>query len=158
VLVVGTGIVLLLLGPLARYTTSTTPWGYAEVAADGRHVTVHFIGGDPGHRDSPCYVDYSIHALEHADTVLSKVRGREKNVTKACDLVGYRHSLTATLHAPLAGRQVVDAFHHRINAVRDAEGRCIQPPVPWDQAPTPSNASTTVTVTTRPRSDPCDPD
>jgi hypothetical protein len=123
VLIVVVGVLLLHLGPLARYQTEDTPWGNAVVTDDGRHITVEFIGTEKNDRSSACFVRYSIHTLEQ--------------------------SLTAVLHQPLAGRAVVDGFDGRINAVRAANGECLQPPRELDPGPVPPHVSTTSTETTR---------
>jgi hypothetical protein len=158
VLIVVVGVLLLRLGPLARYQIEDTPWSNAVIADDGRHITVEFIGAEKNDRSSACFVRYSIHTLEHPDKVLIKVRGRVRNVTRTCDAVGYRHSLRAVLHHPLAGRAVVDGFDGRINAVRAANGECLQPPRELDPGPAPPDVSTTSTATTQPTNvDPCDP-
>lgn len=129
-LVVTTSLLALLgTGPFGGDRTGTHPWMSAVVAEDGRSVTVTFLGAEEFAEDDPCHVDYSIRVTEGNEDIRITVVSREDGGPKACTMAAMFRSLTAGLDSPLAERRLVDGHDGRINPVRSADGRCIQPPV-----------------------------
>ena len=120
------------------------PWESAVVSDDGRSMVVSFTGAEEFPEDDPCHVDYSVEVAEGPRQVRLTVEGRESRGTRLCTLAGMFRALTAELSQPLAQRQVVDGHEGRINPVRTADGRCLQPPI---RRPSSSNASAGVSST-----------
>ncbi|MFH8684785.1 hypothetical protein [Streptomyces lydicus] len=71
-----------------------------DVGDGGRKLTVHFWGG-------VCSV-YSVSAEESADTVKTKVVGKDKKPGQICVKIAKEFTKTVTLQKPLDGRKVID--------------------------------------------------
>jgi hypothetical protein len=79
--------------------------GGNAVSADGRRVTIAFVGAPPG--TGPCQAEYSAEVHYSAGAVLVLVRElRHPKIatTHVCNAVGYRRVVTAVLSAPLGSR------------------------------------------------------
>lgn len=86
----------------------------ATVSADGRSLTVQFIGARDG-ADQPCGADYTAEAVESDLAVVVVVHGTgytgprpSSTYPIACDLVGYGRSAVVQLARPLGDRAVLE--------------------------------------------------
>ncbi|MBE7323148.1 hypothetical protein IEQ44_00595 [Nocardioides sp. Y6] len=99
-LVVLATIVLLVWWVLGR--SQATPWG--KVEAEGRHVVVHYVGGE-------CDRSASLHVEEGPREVVLTVE--VVGWALSCSDVGVPRTLRATLDEPLGDREVVDGACRR---------------------------------------------
>lgn len=81
----------------------------ATVAADGRTVTVRFVGGRDG--TGPCTSQYTARAIESdnaAVVVIDEHPDLSGGPDQACNAIGYARTATLTLAEPLGERTLLD--------------------------------------------------
>lgn len=80
----------------------------ATVSADGRHVTLHFVGASDRPND-PCGADYTARAVESDAAVVAIVEVHSHVSTPVmCTAIGYGRTATLDLSRPLGDRAVLD--------------------------------------------------
>jgi hypothetical protein len=80
----------------------------ARLSADGRTVSIRFVGGPSG--DGPCSVSYTVDQLESAHAVaviVREMRRRSGGNAVNCTSIGYSREATIVLDAPLGNRPLV---------------------------------------------------
>jgi hypothetical protein len=84
----------------------------AAVTADGRQMTVSFVGA-PGSQDEPCGAGYTAEAVESDLAVVVIVTEHGNASGGACTLVGAVRTATVDLARPLADRTVLEVREGR---------------------------------------------
>jgi hypothetical protein len=82
----------------------------AAVSADGRRLTLHFVGS-PGPASQPCGADYTARAVESDRAVVAIVEEHGytgPNPPQACTLIGAERTATLELSRPLGDRAVLE--------------------------------------------------
>ncbi|HEX4778737.1 MAG TPA: hypothetical protein VFW74_18325 [Acidimicrobiia bacterium] len=85
--------------------------GGTSVSADGRDLTVTFVGGPPG--TGPCSKQYGGHATESRTAVAIAIEPTgtpRPEPSVACSMVGYRRQVVIHLDTPLGERVLIDAI------------------------------------------------
>ena len=84
----------------------------ASVSADGRTLTLKFVGAAPFDRDDPCTHDYEAAIERSIDelrfSVFEQPHPGAANAT--CDLLGFRRSLDVEVDPPFIGHRLADTI------------------------------------------------
>ena len=84
----------------------------ASVSADGRTLTLKFVGAAPFDRDDPCTHDYEAAIERSIDelrfSVFEQPHPGAANAT--CDLLGFRRSLDVEVDPPFIGQRLSDTI------------------------------------------------
>jgi hypothetical protein len=106
--------------PIPGLTTTPPPGLYtrfatASLSADGRTLTLNFVGGPEYAADDPCSIAYAGWAEAAGDVLYAAItdvteRTRPPGVEtpQACDAVGHARTVSVALAAPFTGARLVD--------------------------------------------------
>ena len=95
--------------PLAGMPAFAPLSDQATLSADGRHITLHFVGSPPG--SGPCEANYVAHVAQSATAVSLSARAlatTKPSANVACSAVGYLRTVTVTLTRALGNRVLID--------------------------------------------------
>ena len=95
--------------PRAGMPTYAPPSERATVSTDGRHVTIHFVGANPG--SGPCDAEYAPQLTQSSTAVALSARrlpNPQATPNTGCWLIGYDRTVTVALTRPLGNRVLID--------------------------------------------------